>query len=170
MLIIFGGLPGVGKSTISTALAKRIKAVYLRIDSIEQAIKNAAVFNNQSNTKVIAEGYMSAYAIADDNLKLGHTVITDSVNPIDITRQEYRKIAQSLDKPYFEVEVICSDQVQHQKRIETRDVSIANLKLPTWQEVLDRDYDEWKTKDMVIDTAIYSVEQAVDKILSLVNG
>ena len=113
---------------------------------------------------------MSAYAIADDNLKLGHTVITGSMNPIDITRQEYRKIAHSLDKPYFEVEVICSDQVQHQKRIETRDVSIANLKLPTWQEVLDRDYEEWNTKDMVIDTAIYSVEQAVDKIFSLVNG
>ena len=39
MLIIFSGLPGSGKSTIARALAKRLGAVYLRIDTIEQAIR-----------------------------------------------------------------------------------------------------------------------------------
>ena len=39
MLIIFGGLPGSGKSTIARALALRLGAVYLRIDTIEQAIR-----------------------------------------------------------------------------------------------------------------------------------
>lgn len=40
MLIIFSGLPGCGKSTIARALAKRLGAVYLRIDTIEQAIRD----------------------------------------------------------------------------------------------------------------------------------
>jgi predicted kinase len=35
MLIIFGGLPGTGKTTISKEVAKRLKAVYLRVDTIE---------------------------------------------------------------------------------------------------------------------------------------
>jgi broad-specificity NMP kinase len=40
MLIIFGGLPGTGKTTISKEVAKRLKAVYLRVDTIEQTLKN----------------------------------------------------------------------------------------------------------------------------------
>ncbi|MFO7481079.1 AAA family ATPase, partial [Oceanibaculum nanhaiense] len=32
MLIVFGGLPGTGKTTLSRALADRLRAVYLRID------------------------------------------------------------------------------------------------------------------------------------------
>ncbi|MFE5683837.1 AAA family ATPase [Streptomyces sp. NPDC056512] len=38
MLIVIGGLPGTGKSTLARLLAARIGAVHLRIDTIEQAI------------------------------------------------------------------------------------------------------------------------------------
>ncbi|CAM3662066.1 AAA family ATPase [Legionella longbeachae] len=34
MLVIFGGLPGTGKSSIARELAKHLKAVYLRIDTV----------------------------------------------------------------------------------------------------------------------------------------
>ena len=36
MLIIFGGRPGIGELTIARLLAKRLKATYLSIDTIEQ--------------------------------------------------------------------------------------------------------------------------------------
>src|SRR6516225_11937556 len=39
MFIVLGGLPGSGKSTIAQRLASEIKATYLRVDSIEQAIR-----------------------------------------------------------------------------------------------------------------------------------
>jgi predicted kinase len=38
MLIIFGGLPGVGKTTLAKAVAREWEAVYLRVDTIEQAL------------------------------------------------------------------------------------------------------------------------------------
>lgn len=38
VLVVIGGLPGVGKSTIATALAKEAATPYLRVDRIEQAI------------------------------------------------------------------------------------------------------------------------------------
>lgn len=47
MLIIFSGLPGSGKSTIARALARRLRAVYLRIDTIEQAIRDAEQADNE---------------------------------------------------------------------------------------------------------------------------
>ncbi|WP_247312556.1 AAA family ATPase [Bradyrhizobium sp. 141] len=72
-LIVFGGLPGTGKTTISRELTVRLAATYLRIDSIEQALKDAGLTVN-------AEGYAIANALAAENLKLGRIVIADCVN------------------------------------------------------------------------------------------
>jgi DNA polymerase III delta prime subunit len=38
MLIVFSGLPGVGKTTIAQALARELRATYVRVDTIEDAI------------------------------------------------------------------------------------------------------------------------------------
>ncbi|MGO6670405.1 AAA family ATPase, partial [Rhizobium ruizarguesonis] len=43
MLIIFGGLPGSGKTTIARALAERLNAVHVRVDTIEQAIRASGI-------------------------------------------------------------------------------------------------------------------------------
>ncbi len=171
MLIIFGGLPGAGKSTIARKLAQQLKAVYLRIDSIEQAIKNASeLYNQNTKIEIIAEGYMTACALAQDNLEIGLTVITDSVNPIEITRNAYRKIAQETNHPFLEIEIFCSDKARHQERIETRKTTVPNLKLPTWQEVIDRDYEFWETKHLGIDTASCTVDEAAERIIALIKG
>ena len=42
-LIVFAGLPGAGKSTHARALALELGAIWLRIDSIEQAIHQSGV-------------------------------------------------------------------------------------------------------------------------------
>ena len=59
MLIIFGGLPGVGKTTIARELARQLGAVYLRIDSIEQAIRDC----DKMNGPLDESGYCLAYAV-----------------------------------------------------------------------------------------------------------
>ena len=38
-------------------------------------------------------GYRAAYAVAEDNLRLGHVVIADSVNPWPVTREAWRAVA-----------------------------------------------------------------------------
>lgn len=157
MLIIFGGLPGVGKTTIAKALVKNLKATYLRVDTVEQVLKREAQLDGP-------EGYMVCWAQASENLKLGMMVVADSVNAIKVTREAWKNVAIDALVPFLEVELICSDLIEHQKRIETRDADIIGHQLPKWQNVEEREYEPWKPH-LVFDTSKQTVDQIVKKIL-----
>ena len=122
----------MGKTAIATGLARGFEAVHLRIDSIEQALRNSGV------TISGPEGYEVAYAIAEDNLRLGHTVVADSVNPVEVTRAAWRKVAQRAAKRCVEIEIVCSDQAEHRRRVESRIADIVGHELPTWRQVCDQ--------------------------------
>ena len=161
-MMIFAGLPGAGKSSLARELARRIGATYLRIDSIEQAITNSSLKIHPTEDA----GYMVGYALAEDNLRIGRTVIADSVNPISLTRTAWMNAAERAGRKGIEVEVVCSDPIEHRMRIETRTPDIAGLKLPTWPNIQDREYHPWLHDHIEIDTAGKSVAQCVDELLS----
>jgi predicted kinase len=159
MLIVIGGLPGVGKTVISRELARAIGAVHLRIDSIEQAMRAAG-------WRVEGEGYAVAYALAADNLALGRTVIADCVNPWPLTRQAWRTVAERAGARAIEVEVVCSDPVEHRRRVEQRRPDIEGHQLPSWIDVVERDYRPWDGARLVLDTARSDVAECVQTITS----
>ncbi|MCD4511961.1 AAA family ATPase [Brucella pseudogrignonensis] len=168
MLIIFGGLPGSGKSTIAQSLASQINAVYLRIDSIEQAIRSSGILSPSAG--VGPAGYMATYRVATDNLRLGRSVIADSVNPLEITRTAYRRVAKEADVRFLEVEVVCTDQAEHRHRVETRSPAVEGLTLPTWEQVETREYETWNCPLLRLDTARLSVEISVAKIITAISA
>jgi predicted kinase len=112
------------------------------------------------------EGYRIGYAIAEDNLRLGRTVIADSVNPIGITRQAWRNVAARAGTTSIDVEIICSDQNEHRRRVETRTADIAGHDLPTWDDVTNRDYQPWTNDRLIVDTAVSGVDLAIARIRS----
>lgn len=161
VLIVLGGLPGVGKTTIARELARAGAMVHVRIDSIEQALRNAG-------WKVDAEGYRAAQAVAEDNLRLGRTVIADCVNPWPLTRREWREVAERTGVRVLEVEIVCADAEEHRRRVESRSTDIPGLALPAWRDVESRDYRAWEGERLVIDTARVRVEESVRIILDAI--
>ncbi|MBW4791845.1 AAA family ATPase [Pseudomonas tolaasii] len=154
MLIVFSGLPGTGKTTIARELARQTGAVYLRIDVIEQALRDAGVL-------VGASGYGVANGLALSNLRLGHRVIADCVNPVRESREAWKAVASAADVELVDIQVTCSDRLEHQRRVEARTGDIPGLTPPTWQSVLAHEYEPWDEPPLTIDTATMTVEQAV---------
>jgi len=154
VLYIFGGLPGTGKTTLARHLAAQIRAVHLRIDTIEQALRDTGSLLSG------AEGYVVAYRLAADNLRLGLDVIADSVNAIEVTRTAWKEVAKAAGAPFLEIEVICSSESEHRNRVETRLPDIEAFPMPTWHDIKNRTYEPWEA-DIVIDTASQTLDTSI---------
>jgi predicted kinase len=106
-------------------------------------------------------GYAVAHAVAADNLRVGRTVVADCVNPWPLTRDEWRTVAEQAGVQLLEVEFVCSDEDEHRRRVELRVADIPGHRVPTWQEVVERDYRPWHRPRLVIDTGRETVEGSV---------
>lgn len=159
-LYIFSGLPGSGKSTLSQLLAAHVGAAYVRIDTIEQALRELCSIDVQG------EGYRFAYRVAADNLRLGNSVVADSCNPIELTRREWERVAGETGAQYVNIEVVCSDLLEHRKRVETRLSTVPGLILPTWRDVSERQYDNWTVDRVVLDTSGRSERECLEELLA----
>jgi predicted kinase len=157
VLIVLGGLPGTGKTTLARELTRRHAATYLRIDMIEQKLLD-------EGHDAGSRGYAIANALATENLKLGRVVIADCVNPVLASREGWRQSALRTSARLVEIEVVCSDVALHRHRVESRTSDIDRLKLPTWKEVLDRHYEPWDRAHLVLDTANKSVDHLLKEV------
>ena len=153
VLVALAGLPGTGKTTLAQALARRLPAVHVRIDTLEAAIAASSL------GEAAEAGYLAGYAVAGDNLALGLNVIADSVNALEITRQAWRDTAAATQARLLEVELTCSDTQQHRARIE------ADTGRPAWADIQARRVDPWTTAPLRLDTAALSVDEAAATVL-----
>src|SRR5215510_10704207 len=161
LLIVFGGLPGTGKTTIARELSRRLDASYVRIDAIEQSLRTTGL-------TVGAMGYVIGNELAAENLKIGRIVVADSVNPVLASRNGWRETASKNAARLVEIEVICSDAGEHRRRVESRLADINGLVVPTWRDVVNRTYEPWDRERVVLDTAKDSIDHLVDRIETLV--
>jgi len=162
ILYIFSGLPGSGKTTIAKKAAKRLSAAYFRLDTIEHGLKEVCGLDVQG------EGYRLAYRIVSDNLQVGNNCVVDCCNPWNLTRKEWEQVAAENGCPFVNIEIRCSDESEHRNRAENRESDIPGLKLPSWEEIRYRDYQEWQEEIIVIDTSGRSIEECVRKLIDAV--
>jgi predicted kinase len=164
VLVVVGGLPATGKSTVASALACQAGFTYVRVDRIEQAIIDSTGLRQPLGPV----GYTVAYGVAAEQLGHGVSVVAECVNPLGVTRDAWRDVAVGHGARLVEVELVCTDQAAHRERVRTREVDISGLRRPDWEQITGREYEPWNRAHLVIDTATRTPAEAVAAILAAI--
>lgn len=149
MLVVFGGLPATGKTSIARAVCLAAEASYIRVDAIEAALVRAGLALDHASLG--PAGYVVAEAVADAALSIGGVVVVDAVNPVEVARAIWRGLADRHSVPLLFVEVTCSDPELHRQRAESRTSDLVGITTPTWDQIVHRTYEPWPETHLVID-------------------
>lgn len=164
-LVVVGGLPATGKTTVARAVAARLPAAYVRIDTIETAIARAEGRFESTNGWQLPPGYAVGYDVAADQVRVGVDVVAESVNALAVTRDAWRDAGLREGARVLEVEVVCSDPAEHRRRAESRVLDVPGLRNPSWEAIREREYEPWTRERLVLDTAELDVVAAVELVL-----
>ena len=165
VLVILGGLPATGKSTVASELNKGGAFSYVRIDALEQALRDSGEMQARG---VQGAGYMVGYAVAGNLLDGGNDVLVECVNPIEVTRAAWRDVAASHGAGLLEVELFCSSGKVHRARAESRTITVPGLTPPTWEEIEAREFEPWPA-DLRIDSCASSPAETARQIREFVS-
>lgn len=145
------GLPAAGKSAVAEGLARALACAVLSVDPVEAAMWRAGVSRDQP-TGLAA--YVVAEALAAEQLALGHDVIVDAVNGVEPAREQWRRLADRTGSVLRFIEVRCSDEAEHRRRLEGRRRGINGFPEPTWESVQARraGLDDWDDQRLVLDS------------------
>lgn len=135
MMIAMAGLPGSGKSAVAGEVARVLGCALLSVDPIEAAMWRSGVARDQPTG-------LAAYVVAEDlareQLLIGNDAIIDAVNDVEAARGQWASLAAELGQPLAFVEVFCSDDEEHRRRLTGRCRGIVGFPEPTWESVIER--------------------------------
>lgn len=154
VLAVFAGLPGVGKSTLAARVAAELPATVLPVDTVDFTLARYDV----TETRPGYAAYGVVAALAEVQLGIGHHVIIDAVNPVKAARQLWVDLADRLGVPLRVVEVVCGDDAEHRRRVESRYAARDHDGIPDWVRVLERqaEYEPYLGPRLVVDTFLAS--------------
>jgi predicted kinase len=145
------GLPAAGKSAVAEGLARALGCAVLSVDPVEAAMWRAGVGRDQP-TGLAA--YVVVEVLAAEQVALGHDVIIDAANAVEPAREQWRGLAGRMDSDLRFIEVRCSDEAEHRRRLEGRQRQIDGFPEPTWDSVQARraGFEDWHDERLVLDS------------------
>ncbi|SDJ45187.1 hypothetical protein SAMN05216226_103265 [Halovenus aranensis] len=110
------GLPGVGKSTVSSYLTDCLDAVRLRTDAIRKEIIDDPEYTDAERERV----YDELFTRTERHLRNGEPVVLDATFADDAHRKRTKRLAENVGVQFQLIRVVCDPAVV-EHRIESRD-------------------------------------------------
>lgn len=151
MLVAMVGLPAAGKSAVAEDLARALGCAVLSVDPVEAALWQAGVDRDQP-TGLAA--YQVVELLAAEQLALGHDVIVDAVNAVEPARNQWRSLAARTGAALRFIEVHCSSEAEHRRRLAARVRNLDGFPEPTWDYVqaTQAGFEHWSDERLVLDS------------------
>ncbi|WP_020389802.1 AAA family ATPase [Kribbella catacumbae] len=162
--IVVTGLPGTGKSTLADRLAREIAAPAFAGDWLLGAMKPHDALRGLDRPKMLAMYYDLLGTLVARPLMLGQSAIVDCLVSEEIVAR-WRELAEHHSARLRVVECVCSDELEHRRRLEGR-----RREIPGWHEVdwahverMRAEYPPLSSPDLLLD-AIDPIDSNLDKI------
>jgi predicted kinase len=128
-VVVFTGLPGTGKSTVADLVARELGAPAFAGDWLLGALKPHGVLTGLERPAFLAMYYDLLATLMNRQLMLGQSAVLDCLINDELA-DRWSESARQYDAQFHVIECVCSDGVEHRRRIETRTRNI-----PGWHEV-----------------------------------
>lgn len=150
MLVVVGGLPGTGKSTLARALGQHLGAPVFVKDVIEASLWRSGIGASEGSWQA-AEDLLTTLAGAQ--LEQGQSAILDTVARVAESRATWNALAASHGAPFVLVECTCGDDDLHRSRLDGRMRGIPGWYEVSWADVAraKRNWVPWTEERLVLD-------------------
>lgn len=164
-IIIIGGLPGTGKTTIANNLANAMGSVTYTKDLLEAAVVRSGLANANELKGV---GYELLKTLALNCFNSGNSPILDCIAPAQRVSLYWEDL---LELPIKYLECTCSNESLHQQRLESRERGIEGWYELTWQDVLGikQQYKPFQKSRLILDS-VDSLDENTIKALDYVRA
>jgi len=164
-LVIFSGLPGTGKSTLATRLARELRRPLLSIDDvIGEVPEDAGIAFWDSRVAILLD-------LVNTQLELGLDVIVDSVF-MNMDRHHAQQLARKHNARFLPIYVFISDATVWMERVETRFNELKRPEVATWERIQHQRqrFREWEPDTALFIDNLDSADQNYKKILDFVTA
>ena len=162
-LVIFSGLPGVGKTTLAEKLARKLRWPLLKIDDVIGPVPdNPGIEFWDSKVDILLD-------LVNTQLSLGLDVIVDSVF-MNMDRQHAQEMAQKYKVRFLPIYVFISDDQIWQERVTKRFSELNDKDVATWENIQHQreHFAEWQPGTALFIDSLHSVEENFERVLDFV--
>jgi predicted kinase len=162
-LILFSGLPGVGKSTLAKKLARELQLPLLCIDDVIGEIpENAGVPFWDSRVAILLD-------VVKTQLELGLSVIVESVF-MNMDRHHAQELARQYQYRFLPIYMFVSDENVWKERVTSRYNEMNDRDVATWDRIQHQRqrFREWESGSALFIDSLNSVDRNYESVLNFV--